>query len=68
MMIRMAWGLANIATRKASPPTRFLGERVHPADVVGGVLVIGGILLGLLKSRSAGKSVEPGAELARVAA
>ena len=47
-----------------------LHERIHPPDVAGGVLVVGGILLGLLRrpSRPAGKSVAAAPELARVAA
>ena len=44
-----------------------LHERIHPVDVAGGVLVVGGILLGLLK-RPAGKSVAAAPEVARVAA
>ena len=44
-----------------------LHERIHAVDVAGGVLVVGGILLGLLK-RPAGKSVAAAPELARVAA
>ena len=47
-----------------------LHERIHPVDVAGGVLVVGGILLGLLKTRSRrpGKSVAAAPELVRVAA
>jgi O-acetylserine/cysteine efflux transporter len=54
-----------------------LGERINTVDVIGGLLVIGGILLGLVRrrsrsgprpgSRSAGKSRAEPAELARVA-
>ncbi|GAA0518348.1 membrane protein [Paractinoplanes deccanensis] len=43
----------------------FLGERVHAIDVAGGVLVVGGILLGLTASRTAGR---PAAALVRVGA
>jgi O-acetylserine/cysteine efflux transporter len=31
----------------------FLGEPVHPIDVAGGVLVVGGVLLGLVRARPA---------------
>jgi O-acetylserine/cysteine efflux transporter len=47
-----------------------LHERIRAVDVAGGVLVVGGILLGLLKapSRRPGKSVAAAPDLARVAA
>ena len=41
----------------------FLGERIHPVDVIGGALVISGVLLGLVRSR---RVVRP--ELVRVGA
>ncbi|MFC7273239.1 hypothetical protein ACFQS1_04520 [Paractinoplanes rhizophilus] len=57
-----AWALSNIVTRKAAPPDtlRFMvflarGEPIHAVDVIGGVLVIGGILIGLARRRPAGR-------------
>ncbi|WP_249997862.1 hypothetical protein [Actinoplanes sp. M2I2] len=40
----------------------FLGERVHPVDVAGGVLVVGGVLLGLTRLKTGpGRLVRVGA-------